>query len=147
MNITPINAVSFKGEWRTKDVYKAPRSFEIGKEFKRLHIYHPDANESEIDIAMKMFEKDNEFSGANKVVRKPVNSGLANCINTCTHVVKLGKRLLSKEDVQIFTIAQKVLRAKYNEIGERLAQISETLKLQPKPVKSKAPRKRPVRFI
>lgn len=66
MNITPINAVSFAGRWEVKDTCLNPDMIGSIKDFQRIHTYHPDAGEPEIDIAMKLFEKDEEFSGAKK---------------------------------------------------------------------------------
>jgi len=73
MNITAINSVSFKGEWRTKEITKRRAAFE---EFEdRIHTYHPDANESKSDIAKAIAERKAKFSGRKQHTQRTLGGG------------------------------------------------------------------------
>lgn len=142
MNITPINAVSFRGEWRKRKVCTKKDSIGmIGRDyFSIIHTYRPYADETPSEIAKAIAEKQAEFAKA-----KPRYDGIGPDL---THVYrkvvneKLGKTLLSPKATTKLKAKQAklqglqaeakrllgVINAELVKVGKKLAQRPEALK-------------------
>lgn len=142
MNITPINAVSFKGEWEIKEA-QVNRS-KIGHWcFNRFHIYHPYPNEPEIDIAIKLEQMAQKYSGKRRITKTPVGEVINfHYIN----FVKLGKPSIAKKEAAELTKKQarlqalqaeakgllKIINAELRKVGKKLALIPKTKRMRPR---------------
>lgn len=145
MNITPINLISFKGEWRTKDVTKRRAPFEEHED--RTWTYHPDADETPESVQKAIAEKKAQFEGRRKMTKETLGGGDYFTVHHYKNIVKdkPGKRFLSPEKTAELQQEQKTL-------VKRLREITKTLKRKPsesepttktktvKPAKPKAPR-------
>lgn len=147
MNIATINAVSFEGKWRKKQVCtKEGRVGTIGNNYYNIvHTYHPYADETPSEIKKAMAEEQAEFAKAkpkiveaaldgNDIYRKVVNE-------------KLGERLLSPQQTaklekqRATLMAEKGrLTSQLTRVRNKLAKITKQLALKPKP-KAMTPRR------
>ena len=140
MNITPINAVSFKGRWEIRKT-KANRP-EIGRWcFNRFHVYHPNPNEPEIDIAIKLERMAKKFSGKKRITKAKLAKGV-----NLYHInsVKLGKPWISGKETAELTKEQKALRKVLAQTkvlskiaADKLAEVGKKLALKPPKPKRK----------
>lgn len=149
MNITPINAVSFEGEWRKRKVcIEENRVGTIGNNYyKIVHTYHPYADESPSEIKKTIAEKQAEFAKAEPI---KVNAAIDGS-DFYSKVVneKLGKTLLSSKAVTRLKSKQAKLQGLQTEakrllglINAELVKVGKKLALKPK-----APRKRSIRVM
>lgn len=136
MKITPINIVSFEGEWRTETVRTHPDLMGGSSiDYKRTHIYHPDADESQESIQAVLKAMRKKFSGTNKTTHVSTKPPLLHRTCFYENTVKLGKRLLTKQKTTALESEQKTLVI-------RLQKITEQLKLKPSQRKISVPTKR-----
>lgn len=148
MNITPINAVSFKGEWRKRQVCtRESRVGTIGNNYYNIvHTYHPYADESPSEIKAAIAEKQAEFAKAKpKIVEVALDGD-----DIYRKVVdeELGKTLLSPQQTAKLEKQKADLMAKkgrltrqLTRVSKKIAEITGQLALKPK-VKPMTPRRR-----